>query len=196
MVVGLLMSGAIFSVVLLTPASAARPQLPRLLKMYVSKDRGIDTLHINFSKTKLLSCADIPVRGSWVDITFKAQGLGYNGIGAQWCRDFDVRKGKVWWNDQSRLFDASDDGGGKVRLTVSDEGKPMKKELGYWVVIGGKLARSGRIAISLTKYGRTIWQEEDDFVNVCINRNVQIWKSGGRLYCTVVYANGTIKILR
>lgn len=31
---------------------------------------------------------------------------------------------------------------------------------------------------------RTIWQETDDFVNVCINQLLRIWSSGGRLYCT------------
>jgi hypothetical protein len=30
---------------------------------------------------------------------------------------------------------------------------------------------------------RTIWEDEDDFINICINDTKRLWSSGGRLYC-------------
>lgn len=61
---------------------------------------------------------------------------------------------------------------------------PRTRDFGYWVVIDGKFARNGRVRVAVNNKGqRRIWQEEDDFVNVCINESKRLWKIGGRLDC-------------
>ena len=52
-------------------------------------------------------------------------------------------------------------------------------DFGYWVTINGKLARKGRLRVSLDNRSRIIRQGEDDFINICINDLKKLYSSGG-----------------
>jgi hypothetical protein len=45
-------------------------------------------------------------------------------------------------------------------------------------------------------YTRTIWQGDDDFVNVCINELERLYPSGGRLHCFHREFDYSMKLLR
>ena len=68
--------------------------------------------------------------------------------------------------------------------------------LGYWISIGGKLARSGRVQVRVDSYLRTIRQSEDDFINVCINDTETLYSGGGRLFCFPREFSYSMRLLR
>jgi len=43
---------------------------------------------------------------------------------------------------------------------------------------------------------RTIWENEDDFVNICIDKTKTIYSSGGQLHCLDHELHTSMKLIR
>jgi hypothetical protein len=160
--------------------------------------------------TRLLPfCQQIkPVK---VKVILKTKGIRYV-LSRSWCDDGEPGIGKLGRNG---LAEWKESGGFFWNISTQEpatEIEPDSKSVfiashlangyhgtlsfGYWVTIGGKLARSGRVQVSVNSYLRTIHDDEDDFVNVCINDLEKIYSSGGRLYCFTQEFNYSMKLLR
>jgi len=184
-------------------AKASSPR-PHVEGLYIKTHRpnGFKSLVVKFAG-KLASCSN--ARPAKIKVTLKAKGIRYS-MRNTWC------KGELGvlnlWNQSGDFFtnlnDVVDDTtlmlepnpSGLVFATHIVQGFRRTVGFGYWVVIDGKLARSGRLEVRVDSYLRTIRDSEDDFVNVCINESERLYSSGGRLFCSHEEFSYSMKLVR
>jgi hypothetical protein len=195
-----LSSHALLSTASAAPSAAPGP-IPRLAEFRIkTHGSGYEELIIRFAG-QLPSC-DVVQRPARIKLIFKGNGVGWRATNT-WCMDgCNCALGEGIWVGSSFLFENMNDAveAKRLALTLSDAfgGVEMHKTfgLGYWVTINGRLARSGRMQVRIDKHYRTIWYDEDDFVNTCINDGKKLYSSGGRLYCLSSEFNSSMKLLR
>lgn len=175
-------------------ASTASPSAaPRLKRVYieVTHPNLAQYLRFNFTKTAPSCSAPNP---SKVKISMRSGSIDWV-TAAKWCRN---SLGDLNWHGGEHGFWLQVLPVGPTVELFPQKFRTATRVFGYWVVIDGKLVGKGRVWVRVVNHGNlTIWEEEDDFVNICINENKTIRKSGGRLYCTIsAGVDYSLKLLR
>jgi hypothetical protein len=91
------------------------------------------------------------------------------------------------WMFEERYRDHGDFGTGTkglpLTVSVSDEPPNYERTLAVRIHFGGQLIRRFLYVYRATHPPKRIYEGSDAFVNVCINRGLEIRSIGGRLYC-------------
>jgi hypothetical protein len=154
------------------PAQALAGQLFPYVEQYSPEDATV-------SIEPPLTCEDdIEIRA-----TFGRKSLSVHGSPCVFTKDQRQLAGKL----RATVDWGSEEGGPFVLLTVtSTKLTTGLRSVKYRISRNGERLGSGTMRFDTRRVPlRTIWEETDAFVNVCINESKRIEKEHGRLYCLV-----------
>ena len=193
-----------------TPTTAARPPTktttaasppsprPRLAGLYVQTyhPNGIQALIVKF-KGKLAPCSY--AHPAKIKFILNSRSIRYS-LGNTWCTEQEGwnEGGDFFWNPNEALSESTlalEPNPGSFFFATHPQYR-RTIDFGYWAIIDGKLARKGRLRLDISNSYRTIWEDEDDFINYCIDHSERLYSSGGRLYCLRREMHWSMKVLR
>ena len=70
-----------------------------------------------------------------------------------------------------------------VSISISDDESNLERQIPMRIHYGGRMIRRWLYAVVSRHGAKKIWEGTDAFVNVCIDRGLEIRSSGGVLYC-------------
>ena len=70
-----------------------------------------------------------------------------------------------------------------VSLSISDDESNLQRQIPLRIHYGGRTIRRWLYVVVSHHGSKKIWEGTDAFINVCIDRGLEIRSSGGVLYC-------------